>query len=162
MKPSDMKEIFEPIVKQVIDLVWGQIKATRRKIKAVLLVGGFGQNNYLKERLRKGLINNINQIEVIQPPHAWTAVVRGAVMKGIANHDNKLVAVHIGPRAARKHYGILLETDYDETVHSVQTRQCIPSRIVRILLIYSQVLERLLWNMGCTVYGLVHLPGNQC
>jgi hypothetical protein len=122
MKPSDMKDIFEPVVKQVIDLVWGQIKETRVKIKAILLVGGFGQNNYLKERLRSALINDINKIEVIQPPHAWTAVVRGAVMKGIANYDNSLAVVHIGPRTARKHYGIWLETSYDETVHSEQTR----------------------------------------
>ena len=106
MNPLDLEKIFEPIVQQVIKLVKDQIIATNRKIMAVLLVGGFGQNNYLKERLRMALINRSSKIEVIQPPHAWTAVVRGAVMKGLATYDSKLAVVHVGPRVARKHYGV--------------------------------------------------------
>ena len=126
MKPSDLKDIFEPIVKQVIELVWNQIKATKVEIKAVLLVGGFGQNIYLKERLRSALINKTNNIEVIQPPHAWTAVVRGAVMKGLANYDSKLAAVHVGRRTARKHYGLCTTTAYDETKHSEDSKSYFP------------------------------------
>jgi tRNA A37 threonylcarbamoyltransferase TsaD len=75
MNPLDLEKIFEPIVQQVIKLVKDQIIATNRKIMAVLLVGGFGQNNYLKERLRMALISITSKIKVIQPPHAWTAVV---------------------------------------------------------------------------------------
>jgi tRNA A37 threonylcarbamoyltransferase TsaD len=119
MHPSDMKAIFEPIVKQIIKLVKDQIKATNMKIKAVLLVGGFGQNNYLKEEMRSALSS---KIEIMQPPHAWTAVVRGAVMKGLANYDTKLATVNIGPRTARKHYGILQHLKYDASKHSEATK----------------------------------------
>lgn len=119
MKLSEMKALFEPIVKQVIKLVKDQIKATNVKIKAVLLVGGFGQNSYLKQRLRSALGDNV---EVMQPPHAWTAVVRGAVMKGLANYDNKLALVKVGPRVARKHYGIRLDMPFDPKIHSESSK----------------------------------------
>lgn len=122
MKPSTLEEIFEPVVKQVIRLVEDQIVATNRRIKAVLLVGGFGQNSYLKERLRIALSRNPNKIEVIQPPHAWTAVVQGAVMKGLANYDSKLAMVQVGPRTARKHYGVELCQKYDAAIHAKATR----------------------------------------
>lgn len=122
MKPSDLKEIFDPIVGQIISLVWGQIVATKVKVKAVLLVGGFGQSNYLKEQIRGAMIKRSKKIEVLQPPDAWTAVVRGAVMKGLANCDDKLARVQIGPRAARKHYGVKFNTTYDEALHANATR----------------------------------------
>lgn len=98
-----MNTIFEPIILKVIDLVKGQMSATNKTIRAVLLVGGFGQNNYLKERLRSTLGSNV---AVLQPPNAWTAVVRGAVMMGLANANSKYAAVGIESRAARKHYGV--------------------------------------------------------
>lgn len=37
---SDVSAMFEPIVKEVISLVTGQISATKEKVKAVLMVGG--------------------------------------------------------------------------------------------------------------------------
>lgn len=108
--PSEMLAIFEPVVEKVITLVKGQIFATKKKISSVLLVGGFGQNNYLKERLRESLGRSII---VLQPPNAWTAVVRGAVMMGLARANSKLASVGLVSRAARKHYGIKLRTVYD-------------------------------------------------
>jgi molecular chaperone DnaK (HSP70) len=114
IKPAEMKGIFDPIIEKVIELVKGQIKTTKTKIRAVLLVGGFGQNNYLKERLRTTLGSSI---DVLQPPNAWTAVVRGAVMMGLARANSKLAAVGLVSRAARKHYGIELSCEYDENEH---------------------------------------------
>ncbi|KAH8804541.1 hypothetical protein F5884DRAFT_417421 [Xylogone sp. PMI_703] len=113
IKSEEMKSIFQPIVDKIIDLVKGQIKSTRTKIKAVLLVGGFGQNVYLKESLRNALGENI---EVLQPPNAWTAVVRGAVMMGLA-HANSNAGMVVS-RAARKHYGIELSVEFDPKVHT--------------------------------------------
>ncbi|OBT67817.1 hypothetical protein VE03_02422 [Pseudogymnoascus sp. 23342-1-I1] len=114
IKPADMKAIFEPVIKKVIDLVNGQISASERKIRAVLLVGGFGQNNYLKERLRAAL----GELEVLQPPNAWTAVVRGAVMMGLSRANPRLSSVSVMSRAARKHYGVELHVSYESTIHN--------------------------------------------
>jgi molecular chaperone DnaK (HSP70) len=117
MELSDMEAVFEPVVERVIELVRDQIASTNVGVKAVLLVGGFGQSSYLKERLRTSLAKINQEIEVLQPPDAWTAVVRGAVMKGLANHDDKLAAVHIGPRAARKHYGFICTRNFNADKH---------------------------------------------
>lgn len=106
--PSQMQAIFDPVIEQVVALVKAQIVSTKKDIKAVLLVGGFGQSFYLKERLRSSLASSI---EVIQPSNSWTAVVRGAVMIG-AQSDV------VQSRAAREHYGILAEASYDRSIHS--------------------------------------------
>ena len=119
IKPEEMRGIFEPIVEKVIELVKGQIRATNEKIRAILLVGGFGQNNYLKERLRSSFDPSIN---ILQPPNAWTAVVRGAVMMGLAHANPKLASVGLVSRAARKHYGIELSVEFDPEEHEPSKR----------------------------------------
>lgn len=69
---AEVKDIFDPIVDKAIKLVEDQIRATSTTIRAVLHVGGFGQNDYLKERLRTSLSS---AVQILQPPNAWTAVV---------------------------------------------------------------------------------------
>jgi len=64
---SDVKTIFEPVVKEVISLVLGQISATKEHVKAVLLVGGFGQNTFLRDNIRQA-ISRLG-IEVMQSPN---------------------------------------------------------------------------------------------
>lgn len=113
LQPGDLKGIFEPIIINIIELVQGKIKYSSKKIKAVLLVGGFGQNNYLKERLRSSL----GGIDVLQPPNSWSAIMRGAVMMGLSRADIKLAAINVTSRTARKHYGTLLMVPYDSSKH---------------------------------------------
>lgn len=114
MKATDLREIFEPIINRIIELVQGQIRATNKNVKAVLLVGGFGQNNYLKESLRNALGGSVR---VLQPVNAWTAVVRGAVMMGLAHTNLQLAQVTLVSRRARKHYGLQLSTEFNSQVH---------------------------------------------
>jgi molecular chaperone DnaK (HSP70) len=114
IKAAEVKGIFDPIVDKIIKLVNDQIRATSQTIRAVLLVGGFGQNNYLKERLRTSLGS---AVQILQPPNAWTAVVRGAVMMGLARSDPRLTSVGLVSRAARKHYGADLSTRFDASRH---------------------------------------------
>ncbi|KAK3370882.1 hypothetical protein B0T24DRAFT_302275 [Lasiosphaeria ovina] len=115
LKGRDICEIFEPVIREVIQLVMDQIRTSKVPIRAVLLVGGFGASNYLKERLRNAIGNNIH---IMQPPNAWLAVVHGAVMKGLAlsmPENNK--QVRVGKRKGRKHYGTEWRTRYDPLIH---------------------------------------------
>ncbi|KFA49615.1 hypothetical protein S40293_06616 [Stachybotrys chartarum IBT 40293] len=115
LKGSDLQTIFEPVVLEVIRLVKDQITTSGVPIRAVLLVGGFGASNYLKERLRNAVDKSI---QILQPPNAWQAVVQGAVMKGLANSaPDKLTAVKIENRRARKHYGTEWRTRYEDKLH---------------------------------------------
>lgn len=92
-----------------------QIASSQVPIRAVLLVGGFGASNYLKERLRNALDRSI---QIMQPPNAWLAVVHGAVMKGLAQSSpDNLTVVRVKNRAARKHHGTELTSKYDDLLH---------------------------------------------
>ncbi|KAK4141961.1 chaperone protein DnaK [Dichotomopilus funicola] len=117
LKASDLRVIFEPVVQEVVKLVKDQITTSKVPIKAVLLVGGFGASNYLKERIR-GALDDAS-IQIMQPPNAWLAVVHGAVMKGLAlSAPEQLTAVRVQNRRARKHYGTEWRVRYDEKLHS--------------------------------------------
>lgn len=64
---AELKGVFRPVIDEVITLVKGQIRATKKKVKAVLLVGGFGQNSYLRDTIR-GVVED-SGIEVLQSPN---------------------------------------------------------------------------------------------
>lgn len=116
LKASDLNTIFEPVVLEVIKLVKDQITVSNVPIRAVLLVGGFGASNYLKERLRNAVDKSI---QIMQPPNAWQAVVQGAVMKGLANSaPESLTLVKVQNRKARKHYGTEWRTKFDDRIHA--------------------------------------------
>lgn len=64
---AEIAVIFEPVVKEVLSLVAGQIKAAKRHVKAVILVGGFGQNAYLRDAIREEVKSS--NVEVLQSPN---------------------------------------------------------------------------------------------
>jgi hypothetical protein len=119
LKSEDVKQILEPVIGQVVKLVLEQIRTTSGEVKAVLLVGGFGTSMYLRERIKEAVSK---KIEVIQPPYGWSAVVRGAVLKGLAQSDPKHSKVRLTSRMARKHLGTLVSCVYDEKIHSVSRK----------------------------------------
>ncbi|KAK4163690.1 hypothetical protein QBC43DRAFT_370448 [Cladorrhinum sp. PSN259] len=102
-KIKHLQDVFEPAILKVIELVKEQIKSTTVPIRAVFLVGGFGSSNYLTERLRGAISDNI---QILRPHEAWLAVAYGAVMMGQALSAAELTFVKVAHRRARKHYGI--------------------------------------------------------
>ncbi|KAF7557450.1 hypothetical protein G7Z17_g653 [Cylindrodendrum hubeiense] len=63
MTGDDLKDIFDPLVDDIIRLIGDQ---------GIFLVGGFGSNQYLTERVR----NEHPDIDVLQPPDAWAAIAK--------------------------------------------------------------------------------------
>src|SRR5690606_12766184 len=129
---------------EVCDLVQGQVDGLRAKngiVSGIVLVGGFGQSDYLYRRLKAHFTGgappppyserpthagaaasaavDAASIEVMQPVYAWTAVVRGAVLRGL--EGNMVIS-----RKARMHYGTSYATVYDEEKHSVSERYWSP------------------------------------
>ncbi|KAI9682681.1 MAG: hypothetical protein M1829_006668 [Trizodia sp. TS-e1964] len=139
MNASQIKDIFEPVIKEVCDLVEGQVEGIRRKdgvVSGIVLVGGFGQSNYLYNRLKSHFNtaapppyterpthatteNAPQSVEVMQPVYAWTAVVRGAVLRGL---EGSMVV----SRRSRWHYGTSYATVFDEERHPVSDRYWSP------------------------------------
>ena len=118
MSGATLKSIFDPVVSEVLTLVRGQIASTNKSVKAVLLVGGFGQSAYLRETIRASISPSI---EVMQPPNGWTAVVRGALMKGLSKLEPETERVKVQSRVARKHYGTEIMSKYDSAKHAKDT-----------------------------------------
>src|SRR3569833_2768401 len=141
MTAAQVKDIFEPVVKEVCDLVQGQVEGLRAKggiVSGIILVGGFGQSDYLYKRLKGHFTSAVlppyserpthanmsvgsegGSIEVMQLVYVWTAVVRGAVLRGL--EGNMVIS-----RKARFHYGTSYATVYDEEKHSVSERYWSP------------------------------------
>ncbi|CAG8977831.1 hypothetical protein HYALB_00008997 [Hymenoscyphus albidus] len=84
LKGGHMNAIFQPVVGQVIDLVRTQVQEvheeTQNRPKAVLLVGGFGENNYLLKQIQA----TFKGIDIQRPTNSWSVISRGAVIKGLS------------------------------------------------------------------------------
>ncbi|KAF7862485.1 hypothetical protein EAF04_007358 [Stromatinia cepivora] len=98
---QDMESIFDPVVKNVIDLLQEQLTEVRvhkkTKIHRIVLVGGLGSSKYLYDKLSIWCRSN-GEIELLCPKNPQIAVLRGAAIRGLEG---------IAPRLkyARIHYG---------------------------------------------------------
>jgi len=80
-------------------------------VKAVVLVGGFGESKYLHNYLKTANIKD--NIRVLQEPGAISAVCRGATLWGLEqNHATSFVS-----RIARISYGVVLRMPFDSSIH---------------------------------------------
>lgn len=139
MTTDQVKEIFDPVVQEVVSLVEGQVQNIRAKgglVCGIVLVGGFGQSNYLYSRMKAHFnsappppyterpthaiaLSTAPSIEIFHPIHAWTSVVRGAVLRGL---EGSMVV----SRRSRWHYGTSYATVFDEAKHPIEDRYWSP------------------------------------
>jgi molecular chaperone DnaK (HSP70) len=110
MTLADLTAVFEVVVPVVTSLVTAQIKKTAKPIKAVLMVGGFGQSPYLREMIKKVVGPKVT---VIQPANASTAVVRGALTTALAITTPGSSRIEVLSRVARKCYGIEYDVPFN-------------------------------------------------
>lgn len=89
------REVFDPVVNQVLELIEDQAKRINRDVDAILLVGGFSQSDYLLTRVKEQFGNRIRNIA--RPSDADTATLRGAARYGLARRP--LVSSVIAPRS---------------------------------------------------------------
>ena len=59
LKGDEIIQIFSPVLAEIVALVKGQISSTKRKVKAAILVGGFGESEYLRKTLRAAVGSRI-------------------------------------------------------------------------------------------------------
>ncbi|KAK6524989.1 hypothetical protein TWF281_011879 [Arthrobotrys megalospora] len=115
---DDMRNIFDPTIDLIITLISNQVKAAAaasHKVKMILLVGGFGGSPYLLRRVQEWVATEGYNIEIAQPPDAWTSIARGAVMHGIENEIVK-------DKIARRCYGVCVDVRYEEGFHPSQVK----------------------------------------
>lgn len=117
---EDMRALFDPVITEVITLIYNQIKETSEnagRVNTILLVGGFGESLYLYDRVVAWA--GPYEINVIQPKSASTAIVKGAVIRGLEIH---LDASNPGrtqvERLCRKNYGTISSQIFVPGKHS--------------------------------------------
>jgi hypothetical protein len=89
------REVFDPVVNEVMQLIEEQIARVDQPIHALLLVGGFAGSEYLKQRVHDQFNSRVRLIA--RPPDADTATLRGAAAYGLARRP--LVSSVIAPRS---------------------------------------------------------------
>lgn len=93
-----------------------------KKVSCIFLVGGFGSSNYLFQRVQEVFESRVDQ--VLCPPRAAMAVVRGAVYFGL----NPRV---ITSRVSRRTYGINAGLPFDEKLDPISSRVVRPDGSIR-------------------------------
>jgi len=78
---EEVGSIFGPVGKAALQLVKDQIYRSGNRIKAVIVVGRFGESCYLKEYMQDKLQSGI---KVLQLPHSENYAVRGALKLGLS------------------------------------------------------------------------------
>ncbi|KAK5467274.1 hypothetical protein LTS15_000246 [Exophiala xenobiotica] len=114
-----MQALFEPIMSTITTLVKNQLKHTKQA-KAVILVGGFGGSPYLRKTIQKVVGN----VEVLQPAHGWTAVVRGALKRALNEDAPDTCRIQLALRVARKACGIRVDRPFNPHLHDT-SRKCV-------------------------------------
>ncbi|KAF9927904.1 hypothetical protein FBU30_002791 [Linnemannia zychae] len=99
------REVFDPVVNDVLRLIQHQLQQTHYNCHAIFLVGGFGCSGYLHTRVQAEFGSRVPMIGV--PPRAELAVVRGAAYAGLMPRT-------ITQRVARRWYGVDSLMTYEE------------------------------------------------
>ncbi|KAG9846469.1 actin-like ATPase domain-containing protein, partial [Aureobasidium melanogenum] len=114
LTPDNLFDIFRPVMDAIVKLCDEQyisLVKEKKKPSGIILVGGFGESNHLHNVLKLHFAG-IDDFEVVQPPNAWSAVARGAVIHCI--EGDSLVEA----RVARHHYGVINRLPFDPEKHS--------------------------------------------
>ncbi|KAL7936288.1 hypothetical protein V8C35DRAFT_333334 [Trichoderma chlorosporum] len=126
---QEIVDVFSPIMKQVVELVTAQVQEVKRRYrklpKFVILVGGFGRCQHLHSCLKQGLQD---KIEILQSAGArpWTAVCRGAAIRGLEKSDNTEEST-ICSRIARASYGTMCNVaPWIERHHDARDKEWCP------------------------------------
>ena len=116
---QEMRDLFDPVVGKIIDLIKDQIQLSTtgtETINSILLVGGFGESEYLYQCVSDWASKW--EIQTIQPRDAATAIVRGAVIKGMEPTSGPSKSEVL--RRARRSYGVPTNRPFIPHVHSAE------------------------------------------
>ncbi|EHK15658.1 uncharacterized protein TRIVIDRAFT_38815 [Trichoderma virens Gv29-8] len=136
---QEIVDVFRPVMSQVVELVTAQVQEVKKRYrklpKFVILVGGFGRCDHLYNCLKQGLKE---KVEILQSSGArpWTAVCRGAALRGLEGSDNTAESA-ICSRIARASYGTMCNvTPWREGEHDLRDKEWCP--ITRVFIAADQ------------------------
>lgn len=102
------EEVFQPVVDEVLELIEFQLEELRKdsvRLDYIILVGGFGQSQYLKQKVEERFNKEVGSVVV--PSVGELAVTRGAVLFGLDPYS-------ITHRKMKITYGFGITAPYEE------------------------------------------------
>ncbi|KAG0237219.1 hypothetical protein BGW42_001486 [Actinomortierella wolfii] len=116
---DELKEnVFDPVVKKVLDLIQGQLN-NAPNCSAIFMVGGFGSSAYLLKRVKQAFGSIAKTISAPYRPEI--AVVKGAVYAGMGL--KKITA-----RVTRRCYGIEIYTTFERGIDPPELMEHRPNK----------------------------------
>ncbi|RDA93953.1 hypothetical protein CP533_5033 [Ophiocordyceps camponoti-saundersi (nom. inval.)] len=116
---SELKrEVFEEVMDRIKNMVRDQIRRTSGPIKAILLVGGFGNNPYLKETIEGMDIVQREKIDVNRINHRQVS----RIFQDCDGRFN-MTGTRVSSRIAGRHYGTKAYVKYKPEVHPLNRRK---------------------------------------
>ncbi|KAL4785997.1 actin-like ATPase domain-containing protein [Aspergillus varians] len=99
---DDLREIFDPVVGKIVQLIKKQIEDANKEahnnvINRILLVGGFGDSEYLRKAI-KSAFEGDSKIAITVPEIPQAAIVQGAAVRGLEGLQSTT-------KRCRRHYG---------------------------------------------------------
>ncbi|RHZ71894.1 hypothetical protein Glove_249g8 [Diversispora epigaea] len=117
---QSVKDMFDPVINKIIELIQRQLASTERRCAAMFLVGGFSESSYLQSQIRRHFMTKVPLIAV--PKHPIAAIVRGALEYGL----NMEI---IQTRVLKFCYGVEVSAKWEKT--DPQERRTPAGRIFR-------------------------------
>ncbi len=108
---DEMRSLFDQVIDQIIDLISAQVSKVSESsynVGTILLVGGFGESEYLYKRVNQWA--GARGIQVVQPRDAATSIVRGAVLRGLEPKEGPTKTGIV--RRARRSYGVAMKESF--------------------------------------------------
>ncbi|XP_053373565.1 heat shock 70 kDa protein 12A-like [Mercenaria mercenaria] len=110
ISPKLVNIFFNEPVEEIIKLLKEIIQAEKFEIDTVLLVGGFSDSPYVRERIVREIKREAPEIDVVKPLDAGLHVLKGAVLTTLRPN-------HISERISRYTYGFRVAVPFDERQH---------------------------------------------
>jgi hypothetical protein len=132
------------------------------------LVGGFGRCQYLYTKLRKSALLAGDRIDILQGSgdRPWTAICRGAVLRGLMTNADLPTSVAISSRVSRASYGIITNSHFVEGIDDPAKREWNSRELEYKIEKVKWFLEVVSWpSVGGASRGasvLAHAPQSLC
>ncbi|KAL5012747.1 hypothetical protein ScPMuIL_011298 [Solemya velum] len=115
IEASLMEQFFEKAIREIIKHIESLLQLPKLEfVTTILMVGGFSESAMLQEAVKSKFSNK----QVLIPPDAGAAVLKGAVMYG---HNPRTIL----ERVCKYTYGVGMSLRFDETIHNEEHRETV-------------------------------------
>jgi hypothetical protein len=134
---AEIMSVFDPVANDVEALIMSQVRQVQQTYlkdpKYIILVGGFGRCSYLYSKLCKsGSVKAAAPgVDILQASgdRPWTAICRGAVIRGLMTGNNLPQSISIASRISRASYGVKARREFVDGVDPAEEKCWCPNEL---------------------------------